>query len=243
MLNNDTEISIPNPNNTIKPIGPGARLRKIREARHLTSDDMAKRIRLGRERLIQLENDDYQSMGAPAFAKGYLRSYASQLGISKEDILEILRAFDELSLGEDIQHNKPELLNEKMGQVNPKAARWVSYLIFIALLLGVLGYVWRNHANVGTAANTDKSATETVETPAPVLPESTTIQPLTTPPAVPKQGKSVSLSPSASMTQPTPPDTQVSGMNDATSTPQTNTTPTTSELKRLPHRIATNLEE
>jgi len=167
MLDNETEISTSIPaRETIKPIGPGSRLRKIREARHLTLEEMAKRIRLGRERLAQLENDDYLLMGAPAFAKGYLRAYAGQLGVAKEEILTILQAFDELNLGDNIQHNRPELINEKMDQVSPKTTRWVSYLICIGVLLGVLGYIWHNHTNAPNAANTvEKSAAEPIETP------------------------------------------------------------------------------
>lgn len=103
MSDHENEISIPiPPKEASKPIGPGSRLRKIREARHLTQEEIAKRIRLGKERLNQLENDDYALMGAPAFAKGYLRAYSNQLGLAQEEILDVLRTFDELDLSTHI---------------------------------------------------------------------------------------------------------------------------------------------
>ncbi len=219
MLDNDTEISIPiPPKDIIKPTGPGARLRKIRETQHMTLDDMAKRIRLTHERLIQIENDDYSLMGAPAFAKGYLRAYANQLNVPKEDILDILSAFDVLNLGANIRHNKPELLNERMDQVGPKTTRWVSYLIFVGLLLGVLGYVWHNHAGGILNATAEKSPAESVETP--LLPEALHIQPLATPA---QSGKL---------------DTSASGTQDVAPLPSAKT-----KSASTPQRVTSQLEE
>lgn len=143
----ETSPSVPSKEANHSSLGPGSRLCKIREAKHLTLNEMAKRIRLNPERLIQIENDDYMLMGAPAFAKGYLRAYASQLGIAKKEIAAILQAFDDLGLGADIQHSKPQLIHEKIDQQhNPKMTRWVGYFI-VVLLLGLLGYLWYSHFN------------------------------------------------------------------------------------------------
>jgi len=176
-LDNSTSTSFATPLKESKIMGPGARLRQLREVRHLQLEEMAKRLRLTPERLTQLEEDDYQLMGAPAFAKGYLRAYASQLGVAKEEILTILQAFDQLSLGENIQHNKPELIHEKIDQSNhPKTARWVSYLM-VLLLLALLGYFWYNHLQGLNKATTEQVA----ETTVPVsIPETTNEQSSTT---------------------------------------------------------------
>lgn len=153
------------------PLGPGSCLRKIREAKHLTVNEMAKRIRLNPERLTQLENDDYLLMGAPTFAKGYLRAYANQLGVAKEEILTILRAFDDLGLGAEIQHNKPELIHEKMDQTTPRTTRWIGYLV-VVLLLSLLAYLSRGHFNnfnKNTVADKPHQSLETTTSlPAPV---------------------------------------------------------------------------
>jgi cytoskeletal protein RodZ len=188
MQDNATEISIPIPPREInKPVGPGAHLRKIRESRHLTLEEMAKRTQLSTARLFQIENDDYQLMGAPAFAKGYLRGYANQLGASKEEILSLLQDFEALHLGDNIRHNRPQLIHEKMDQVTPSTTRWLTYLIIMVLLLGVAGYIWHSRSNAAhaLAANTDDAAAKMAETPAPT-PDTNNLQ--TTVPLPPEGG-------------------------------------------------------
>lgn len=123
-----------------RPESPGARLRRAREARHLTVEDVAKRLRYAPSRVEQLESDDYHAMGAPTFARGYLRSYAGQLNFSKDEILEILRAFDQLELGAAISGHKPQLIREEVKQINPKLARRIGY--GVAALIVVLAATW-----------------------------------------------------------------------------------------------------
>lgn len=202
MIKESFEISMSDtPQEEVNVIMPGTHLRKIREARHLSIDEIAKRTHLSSERIIQIEQDNYSLMGAPAFAKGYLRSYASQLGLTKEDILAILKIFDDLDLGNNIQHNKPDLIHEKIEQSNYKPTHWIGYLVII-LLLGVLLYLWYGHFNnINKTSNAEKTP-ETVEaaTPAPEK-FSSVVSPLPT------------HTPSTSPAQSSPEDTQANLLN------------------------------
>ena len=149
-------------------MGPGLRLRKIREAKHINLEEIAKHIRLNVERLNQIENDDYRLMGAPAFAKGYLRAYANQLGIANEETVDILQAFDELHLGENVKRSAPELIHEKIDPVNPKSARWLSYLI-VVLLLGLLGYLYYQHfSGLNKVTSNNEIPAQTTNTKLPI---------------------------------------------------------------------------
>lgn len=130
--------------NATKIIGPGSRLRKIREAKHVDIQEIAKRIRINTERLTQLENDDYHQMGAPTFAKGYLRAYANQLNLAKEEIANILQTFDDLNLAANIKRHTPELIHEKIDPSSPKTTRWIGYII-VMILLGLLAYSYYQH--------------------------------------------------------------------------------------------------
>lgn len=172
MLHESTEISISLPPKETHSNGPGSRLRKIRETKHLSIDEMAKRLRLTRERLVQIENDDYHQMGASAFARGYIRSYAGQLGIAKSEITDILKSFDELNFGAEIPTNKPQLIHEKIDHTNPKVARRIgSLLILLALVL--VGYWWYSH-NTNLLAKPAPEATPVVsnnEMPIPPAPQ------------------------------------------------------------------------
>jgi cytoskeleton protein RodZ len=169
MLENLSDISIATPPPEInQTMGPGARLRKIREARHVTPEDMVKRLHLSLERLTQIENDDYHLMGASVFAKGYLRAYASQLGVAKEEIGDILKTFDTLHLGESIPHDRLNLIHEKMDVSRVKTTRWMGYFIVI-VLLGIAGYLWYSHTTAA-AARAEKTAAASTEAPMSILP-------------------------------------------------------------------------
>jgi cytoskeleton protein RodZ len=59
----------------------GAKLRGAREARQLAIDDLAAELRIAEESLIALEEDRFDALGAPVFAKGYLKQYGARLGL------------------------------------------------------------------------------------------------------------------------------------------------------------------
>lgn len=67
--------------------GLGARLRHAREAAQLTIQDVAQHLRLKLAVISALENDEYQKLPAPMFVKGYLRMYASMLGLPADEIV------------------------------------------------------------------------------------------------------------------------------------------------------------
>jgi cytoskeleton protein RodZ len=66
---------------------PGARLRDAREARGLTIEAAAERLRLNAALVLAMEEDRLALLGAPVFARGYLRNYAALLGLSGDEVL------------------------------------------------------------------------------------------------------------------------------------------------------------
>lgn len=133
IMNTEIALTVSNP-----PLTPGRRLRQVRESRNIGLEEVAKNLRLSVQRVTLIEADDYESMGASAFVRGYLRNYARFLDIPEEDILN---SFGESGLDSGIRVNKPHLIYEKMIQpMNPSIMRVLSYLVFIALL--VSGGVW-----------------------------------------------------------------------------------------------------
>ena len=59
---------------------PGARLRAAREARGLSIEDVAERLRLNAALVLAMEEDRLALLGAPVFARGHLRNYAVLVG-------------------------------------------------------------------------------------------------------------------------------------------------------------------
>lgn len=72
-----------------RPAGasPGARLRAAREARGLSIEEVADRLRLNAALVLAMEQDRLALLGAPVFARGHLRNYAVLVGAPEEEIM------------------------------------------------------------------------------------------------------------------------------------------------------------
>jgi len=65
----------------------GVRLRDAREARRLTTEVVAKQLKLDVSVIEALENDDRQHLPAPIYVQGYLRSYARLLQLPEDELV------------------------------------------------------------------------------------------------------------------------------------------------------------
>ena len=66
---------------------PGARLRAAREARGLSIEEVAERLRLSAALVLAMEQDRLALLGAPVFARGHLRNYAVLVGAPEQEIM------------------------------------------------------------------------------------------------------------------------------------------------------------
>lgn len=65
----------------------GQILREAREAQGMTQEDAAARLRLMQRQVEAMETDDFESLGQPVFARGFVRNYARLLGLAPEALL------------------------------------------------------------------------------------------------------------------------------------------------------------
>jgi len=65
----------------------GQLLRDAREAQGVTLEDAAVRLRLMHRQVEAMERDDFESLGQPVFARGFVRNYARLLGLAPESLL------------------------------------------------------------------------------------------------------------------------------------------------------------
>jgi len=65
----------------------GQILRNAREAQGVTLDDAAVRLRLMHRQIEAMERDEFESLGQPVFARGFVRNYARLLGLAPEPLL------------------------------------------------------------------------------------------------------------------------------------------------------------
>jgi cytoskeleton protein RodZ len=69
-----------------EPLG-GERLAVARRAHEISASDIAKELHLDEPKIRALEQNNFELLGAPVFAKGHLRKYAELVGVSTDDII------------------------------------------------------------------------------------------------------------------------------------------------------------
>ncbi|MBP7418330.1 MAG: DUF4115 domain-containing protein [Xanthomonadales bacterium] len=70
----------------------GMRLRSARNAAGLSVEDVARSSRIGVGILTAIESDDLAALGAPIYARGYLRAYARAVGLPEAAVAGALEA-------------------------------------------------------------------------------------------------------------------------------------------------------
>jgi cytoskeleton protein RodZ len=131
----------------------GRLLREARTAKELTLADVESATRIRQKYLEALENGDFAKLPRGPVARGFLRTYATFLGLDVTDALsrytqESGDAGDEIEIAEP---GKPRLIDYRPLEVtlhDPAPARWwpwvVAALIVIAAGVGVVWLLNRN---------------------------------------------------------------------------------------------------
>lgn len=97
--------------NTVDPSAssPGAILKRCREYHGLTLEEAEEATKIGANYLAALEGDQISQFASLAYLKGFLRIYASYLGLNPDDMI---RLYDKLySSGGDRNEQKKEVKN------------------------------------------------------------------------------------------------------------------------------------
>lgn len=66
---------------------PGYKLRVAREMQDMSVEDIAQQLFVNRQRIIDIDNDDFSRMPSLVHTRGYLRSYAKLVGLPEEEII------------------------------------------------------------------------------------------------------------------------------------------------------------
>jgi len=65
----------------------GQILRDAREAQGMTLEEAAARLRLMQRQIVAMEADEFESLGQPVFARGFVRNYSRLLGLEPKVLL------------------------------------------------------------------------------------------------------------------------------------------------------------
>lgn len=119
---------------------PGPLLAAKRAERGLSIDQVAASTRIRPEQLRALEADDFDQLPAPVYARGYLRTYATFLGLDAEELVRLMpddRQRPSLAIGLEKNQKRPRVVLTTPGVA----------AVGLVLLAGVFtGYVWRQVA-------------------------------------------------------------------------------------------------
>ena len=123
----------------------GARLKKEREQRGVTLDDIALSTKIGKRFLQALEDEHFEQLPGGIFSRGFVRAYARHLGIDEEqaiaDYLSATTPSSTEQTPQTPQNDLPvELAQQLENRESDRAAR-VPWALFAGLLLiAALGF-------------------------------------------------------------------------------------------------------
>lgn len=96
-MNKKSDIDDRDDESADEPKGPvaGARLAAARREQQISVDEVAKELHLDEPKVRALEDNEFESLGAPVFAKGHLRKYAMLVGISVDEAIAEYESLNE----------------------------------------------------------------------------------------------------------------------------------------------------
>ncbi|MFT4822504.1 MAG: cytoskeleton protein RodZ [Halioglobus sp.] len=109
------------------PSSPGPLLKHEREAQGMSQREAADRLNWMPDYVAVIEDDNYEKLRNPAFARGYVKAYARLVGLSEELLLS---AFDE--------HRRLNVPATKVSKKRQRPVHLQRTEIGVAVGLGVL---------------------------------------------------------------------------------------------------------
>lgn len=102
--------------------GLGEFLRRERELRHISLDDVAERTKISRRYLEAIEAERYDRLPGETFARGFIRSYAQSIGLDPEDTLLI---YNHSRMVHDVAPLRTERLSPARRAWNERFLLWL----------------------------------------------------------------------------------------------------------------------
>ena len=153
-------------------ISCGERLANKRSEKELSINQVAREIKIEPRVIEMIENNDFESIGAPVFVKGYLRQYSELVGLDPDLIIEKYSAINSIE-------DSPPIVNDSVDQISkyvltPKIILIAIFVILISF--GVLATVFGIFGNNEAVVIKMETETESQES---LLPTGTVTAPQT----------------------------------------------------------------
>ena len=148
-------------------INCGDRLANKRKENELSVNQVAREIKIEPHVIEMLENNDFESIGASVFVKGYLRQYSELVGLDPDLIIEKYNAINSIE-------DSPPIVNDSVDQISKYVLtpRIILIAIFVILIsLGVLATVFGIFGNNEPVVIKMETETESLEPISPPVSE------------------------------------------------------------------------
>jgi cytoskeleton protein RodZ len=119
-----------------EPKGPrgGELLAEARRERQISVLEIAKELHLDEPKVRALERNDFEMLGAPVFAKGHLKKYASLVGVDADDVLT---DYYQMTRQDAIP---PVVIGRRRMRQEISPGPWIAAIVVI--LVAVASYWW-----------------------------------------------------------------------------------------------------
>lgn len=132
----------------------GKRLKREREKRKITLDDISVSTKIATRFLVALEEDQFDQLPGGIFNKGFVRSYARHLGLDETQTIADFVAASEPVVPEVLPQDAPELaaMAERVPESARKSEGGIPWGIFaiVLLVLAVCFALWGFHSREKT---------------------------------------------------------------------------------------------
>ena len=133
----------------------GERLADARREQQVSIDAIAKELHLDEHKVRALERNEFDVLGAPVFAKGYLRKYAQLMGVRVEDVLADYYQLTRAAVVPPVIPSRPRPRQE----LSP--GPWIA--VIVVLIVAATAYWW--FARPAAPPETEPPAIEATEAP------------------------------------------------------------------------------
>ncbi len=118
------------------PQGPrgGQRLAEARREQQIAVLEIAKELHLDEHKVRALERNEFEVLGAPVFAKGYLRKYAQLVNVNGDDVLADYYHMNRSAEAPPVVPSRPRPRQE----LSP--GPWIA--VIVVIILAVTAYLW-----------------------------------------------------------------------------------------------------
>lgn len=186
----------------------GEKLRRERESRRITLDQIAEATKISSRNLRALEEENFAILPGGIFNKGFVRSYARFLGINEDKaVADYLAAAGEKLPAAKIEGGgipdpppKPRKPESRRGA--PSGAFWVTATVLLGIALGLGG--WKYYKQYLTERSIRAARAAKVQATTPMLSLPSESVPLSDAPTLAEADPQATLTPASVPAQPAP---------------------------------------